>query len=57
MRTIEAYEVEQQQMLRKEVIGTENDYTFDMHVYRALVTNFYPADYDYEAPLQNIRHR
>ena len=28
VRTIEAFEVEQQQMLRKEVIGTENDYTY-----------------------------
>mmetsp|Transcript_86889 Transcript_86889/g.270140 ORF Transcript_86889/g.270140 Transcript_86889/m.270140 type:complete len:216 (+) Transcript_86889:41-688(+) len=28
-----------------------------MHTYRALVTNFFPADYDYEAPLQTLRHR
>jgi hypothetical protein len=40
--------VEQQQMLRKEVIGTEADYNFDMHVFRALLTNYYPADYDFE---------
>lgn len=57
IRTVEAFEVEQQQMLRKEVIGTEGDYNFDMHVFRTLVTNFYPADYDVEAPMQNIRHR
>lgn len=39
------------------MIGTEGDYNFDMHVFRTLVTNFYPADYDVEAPMQNIRHR
>ena len=57
IRTIEAFEVEQQQMLRKEVIGTEGDYNFEMHVYRTLVTNLFPADYDFEAPMQNWRHR
>ena len=46
---VEAYEVEQQQMLRQEVIKREGDYNFDMHVYRTLVTNLFPADYDYEA--------
>jgi len=57
IRTVEAYEVEQQQMLRQEVIKREGDYNFDMHVYRTLVTNLFPADYDYEAPVQNLRHR
>ena len=57
IRTIEAFEVEQQQMLRREVITKEGEYNFDMHVYRTLVTNLFPADYDYEAPWQNLRHR
>eukprot|EP00936_MAST-01D_sp_MAST-1D-sp1_P002848 g2848.t1 len=57
IRTIEPFEVEQQQMLRREVIGTEGEYTFAQHLYRALLTNFFPADYDYEAPIQNMRHR
>lgn len=57
IRTVEPFEVEQQQMLRKEVIGTEGDYNFEMHVYRTLLTNFYPMDYDFEAPNQNCRHR
>jgi len=57
IRTIEAYEVEAYQIRMKEVVTREDGYNFDMHSYRALVTNFYPADYDYEAPLQNLRHR
>eukprot|EP00656_Telonema_subtile_P037043 TRINITY_DN4112_c0_g1_i3.p1 TRINITY_DN4112_c0_g1~~TRINITY_DN4112_c0_g1_i3.p1 ORF type:complete len:270 (-),score=80.41 TRINITY_DN4112_c0_g1_i3:70-879(-) len=57
IRTVEAFEAEQQQMLRREVIGTEGDYNFDMHVYRTLLTNFFPMDYDFEAPSQNCRHR
>ena len=39
------------------VITKEGEYNFDMHVYRTLVTNLFPADYDYEAPWQNLRHR
>lgn len=55
IRTIEPFEVENRQL--KEVTRREGGYTFDMHVARALVTNYYPADYDYEAPLQNLFHR
>jgi len=57
IRTIEAYEVEQQLILFRKVIQRSGDYNFAMHVYRGLVTNFFPADYDYEAPLQTLRHR
>eukprot|EP00928_Gymnodinium_smaydae_P074145 TRINITY_DN57210_c0_g1_i1.p1 TRINITY_DN57210_c0_g1~~TRINITY_DN57210_c0_g1_i1.p1 ORF type:complete len:561 (-),score=43.41 TRINITY_DN57210_c0_g1_i1:210-1676(-) len=57
IRTIEAWEVEQQMILYRKVIPREANYSFDMHVYRALVTNYFPADYDYEAPLQTLRHR
>jgi len=57
IRTIEAWEVEQQMILYREVIPRSNDYSFAMHVYRALVTNYFPADYDYEAPIQTLRHR
>ena len=35
-------------MLRREVIGTEDEYNFDMHLLRTLVTNFFPAEYDVE---------
>merc|ERR1711920_883995 len=57
IRTIEAWEVEQQMILYRKVIPRSNDYSFSMHVYRALVTNYFPADYDYEAPIQTLRHR
>ena len=57
IRTIEAFEVENRQIQLKEVTRREGGYTFDMHVMRALVTNYFPADYDYEAPLQNLAHR
>lgn len=57
IRTIEAWEVEQQQILWRKVIQREGDYNFAMHTFRALVTNFFPADYDYEAPVQTLRHR
>lgn len=57
IRTIEAYEVEQRQIQLREVVSKEGAYNFEMHTYRVLLTNFYPADYDYEAPLQNLRHR
>merc|ERR1712187_217224 len=57
IRTVEAYEVEARQIRLKEVVRREDGYNFDMHSYRSLVTNFYPADYDYEAHLQNFRHR
>lgn len=57
IRTIEPFEVENRQIQLKEVTRREGGYTFDMHVARALVTNYYPADYDYEAPLQNLFHR
>lgn len=57
IRTIEAYEVEARQIRLKEVVQREDGYNFEMHSYRSLVTNFFPADYDYEAPLQNLRHR
>merc|ERR1712227_148797 len=56
-RTIEPFEVEQQQILWRKVIRCDSDYTFEMHTFRALVTNFFPADYDYEAPVQTLRHR
>merc|ERR1711933_631814 len=52
-----AYEVEQRQIQLREVVSKEGYYNFDMHTYRVLVTNYFPADYDYEAPLQNLRHR
>jgi len=57
IRTIEAYEVEQQMILYRKVIQKSTDYNFAMHTYRALVTNYFPADYDYEAPIQTLRHR
>lgn len=57
IRTIEPFEVEQRQIRMREVVQQEAGYNFDMHSVRALVTNFFPADYDYEAPLQNLRHR
>jgi len=57
IRTIEAWEVEQQMILYRKVIPRTTDYSFAMHVYRALVTNYFPADYDYEAPIQTLRHR
>jgi hypothetical protein len=57
IRTVEAYEVEQRQIQLREVVRREGLYNFQMHTYRVLVTNFFPADYDYEAPLQNLRHR
>merc|ERR1719375_1670060 len=57
IRTIEAYEVEQQMILWRKVVERPTDYNFAMHSVRALVTNFFPADYDYEAPIQTLRHR
>jgi len=57
IRTVEAYEVEQRQIQLREVVSREGAYNFYMHTFRVLVTNFFPADYDYEAPLQNLRHR
>lgn len=57
IRTIEPWEVEQQQILWRQVIGAPRDYTFSMHTMRALVTNLFPADYDCEAPMQTLRHR
>jgi len=57
IRTIEAYEVEAMQIRLREVVQQEGGYNFDMHSYRSLVTNYFPADYDYEAHLQNLRHR
>eukprot|EP00811_Abedinium_folium_P033208 NODE_6190_length_1696_cov_9.650733.p1 GENE.NODE_6190_length_1696_cov_9.650733~~NODE_6190_length_1696_cov_9.650733.p1 ORF type:complete len:482 (-),score=121.00 NODE_6190_length_1696_cov_9.650733:251-1633(-) len=57
IRTVEAYEVEAQQIRLREVVKREDGYTYEMHCYRTLVTNFFPADYDYEAPFQNLRHR
>jgi len=57
IRTVEPYEVEQRQMQLKEVVAKEGGYTYAMHTLRVLVTNLFPADYDYEAPLQNLRHR
>mmetsp|Transcript_103738 Transcript_103738/g.302781 ORF Transcript_103738/g.302781 Transcript_103738/m.302781 type:complete len:439 (+) Transcript_103738:1-1317(+) len=57
IRTVEPYEVEHQQIQLKEVVKKESGYNFAMHCYRVLLTNFFPADYDYEAPIQNLRHR
>merc|ERR1719401_3157705 len=57
VRTVEAFEVEHRQIQLKEVVRREGGYNFAMHTYRVLVTNFFPADYDYEAHLQNLRHR
>lgn len=57
IRTVEAFEVENRQIQLREVVRREGGYNFLMHTYRVLVTNFFPADYDYEAPLQNMRHR
>jgi hypothetical protein len=57
IRSIEAYEVEQQMIHFRMTDLHENDYNFAMHTFRALVTNYFPADYDYEAPLQTLRHR
>merc|ERR1711972_1091678 len=57
IRTIEPWEVEQQQMLWRQVVGNPADYNFAMHTMRALVTSLFPADYDCEAPLQTLRHR
>ena len=39
------------------MVGTEDEYTYNRHLYRTLLTNLYPADYDYEAPRQTLRHR
>merc|ERR1719221_916606 len=57
IRTVESFEVEQRQIQLKEVVKREGNYNYMMHVYRVLVTNFFPAEYDYEAHLQNLRHR
>jgi len=59
IRTIEAFEVEQRQIQLKEVVNASDRqaYNYEMHCYRALVTNYFPAEYDYEAHLQNCRHR
>lgn len=57
IRTVEAFEVEHRQIQLKEVVKKEGNYNFFMHEYRVLVTNFFPAEYDYEAHLQNLRHR
>merc|ERR1719326_1051546 len=57
IRTIEPWEVKQQQIMWRQVIGSAQDYNFAMHTMRALVTNLFPADYDCEAPLQTLRHR
>merc|ERR1711904_144871 len=57
IRTIEASEVEQQMILWRRVVSRHTDYNFAMHSVRALITNFFPADYDYEAPVQTLRHR
>merc|ERR1719401_3137079 len=57
IRTVEAFEVEQRLIQMKEVVKKEGGYNFAMHTYRVLLTNYFPADYDYEAPLQNLRHR
>lgn len=57
IRTVEAFEIEHRQIQLKEVVTHEGGYNFAMHTYRTLVTNYFPADYDYEAPLQNLRHR
>merc|ERR1711918_244024 len=51
------YEVEARQIQLREVVKREDGYNFEMHCYRSLVTNLFPADYDFEAPLQNMRHR
>lgn len=45
------------QMTKCNVVTSPDDYNFEMHVTRALVTNFFPADYDVQAPLQTLRHR
>lgn len=57
IRTVEAFEVENRQIQLKEVVRIEGAYNFAMHTYRTLLTNFFPADYDYEAHIQNLRHR
>merc|ERR1712150_107553 len=57
IRTVEAFEVEQRQIMLREVVRREGGYNFPMHTFRVMVTNFFPADYDYEAPMQNLRHR
>jgi len=57
IRTIEPFEEEQFQIFRREVIKKEGQYTYDMHIFRGILTNLLPADYDYEAPIQNVRHR
>uniref|UniRef100_A0A7S0ADV4 VWFA domain-containing protein n=1 Tax=Pyrodinium bahamense TaxID=73915 RepID=A0A7S0ADV4_9DINO len=57
IRTIRPWEVEQQQMLWRKVIERPSQYSFALHTMRALVTNLFPADYDYKALLQSLRHR
>eukprot|EP00929_Paragymnodinium_shiwhaense_P100481 TRINITY_DN6282_c0_g1_i1.p1 TRINITY_DN6282_c0_g1~~TRINITY_DN6282_c0_g1_i1.p1 ORF type:complete len:578 (+),score=82.24 TRINITY_DN6282_c0_g1_i1:68-1735(+) len=57
IRTVEPFEVEQQRIRLREVVKKEGAYNFAMHTFRSLLTNIYPADYDYEAHLQNFRHR
>lgn len=57
IRTVQAFEVENRLIQLREVVKREGGYNFPMHTYRVLVTNYFPADYDYEAHLQNLRHR
>jgi hypothetical protein len=57
IRTIEPWEVEQEQILWRRVIQHRGRYNFTLHTIRALVTNLFPADYDYESPMQTLRHR
>merc|ERR1712181_174456 len=48
---------EQRLIQMKEVVKREGGYNFSVHTYRVLLTNYFPADYDYDAHLQNFRHR
>jgi len=57
VRTIRPWEVEQQQMLWRKVIEHPGQYSFAFHTVRALLTNLFPAEYDYKAPFQCLRHR
>ena len=57
VRAIEAFEIEEFQIRNKLVAYKEGAYNYPMHIMRALLTNNYPCDYDFEAPLQTLRHR
>lgn len=57
VRAIEAFEIEQFQIKNRLVAYKEGNYNYPMHIIRALLTNIYPSEFDFEAPAQTLRHR